>query len=270
MSDSLDPRVNRLLAAFSDAEWQRCMPQLERVELCAGQPLCDSGVPCSHVYFPTGAVVSLLYLSKDGAPLEIAQVGYEGMVGVSMFLGGRSTTTSAQVVRSGQCFRMRASLPQQEFDRGGAAMHLLLSYTQALIAQIAQNAVCNRLHTLEQQLARWLLLSLDRLHDTEVLMTQESIASRLGVRREGVTEAALKLQAAGLIRYARGHIHVLDRHGLEQRSCECYRVIRAEYDRLLPAERRVTGPAGPALACATGHREVGADRAGPERLRQHA
>jgi CRP-like cAMP-binding protein len=236
MFDPCDPRGNSLLAALSEVEWQRCMLQVEPVELRAGQPLCNSGVPVSHVYFPTSAVVSLLYMAKDGAPLEIAQVGYEGMVGVSMFLGGRSTTTSAEVARAGQCFRMRASLLQQEFDRGGAAMHLLLSYTQALIAQIAQNAVCNRLHTLEQQLARWLLISLDRLHASELLMTQESIASRLGVRREGVTEAALKLQAAGLIRYSRGHIHVLDRHGLEQRSCECYRVIRAEYDRLVPAE----------------------------------
>ena len=234
MFDPLDPRGNRLLAAFSEAEWQRCLPQLERVELRAGQPLCDSGVPGSHVYFPTSAVVSLLYLSKEGAPLEIAQVGCEGMVGVSAFLGGRFTTTSAEVVRAGQCFRMRASLLQEEFDRGGAAMHLLLSYTQALIAQIAQNAVCNRLHTLEQQLARWLLISLDRLHDSELLMTQESIASRLGVRREGVTEAALKLQKLGLISYARGHISVLDRPGLEQRTCECYAVVKKEYDRLLP------------------------------------
>lgn len=267
MFDPLDPRGNRLLAAFSEAEWQRCNPQLERVELRAGQPLCESGVPGSHVYFPTSAVVSLLYLSKDGAPLEIAQVGCEGMVGVSMILGGRSTTSSAEVLRAGQCFRMRASLLQEEFDRGGPAMHLLLSYTQALIAQIGQNAVCNRLHSLEQQLARWLLISLDRLHDSELLMTQESISSRLGVRREGVTEAALKLQAAGLIRYSRGHIHLLDRHGLEQRSCECYRVIRREYDRLLPAEGRVTGPA---LACAAGHLEAGEDRAGPARLRLRA
>lgn len=236
MGDPFDARSNRLLAAFSEAEWQRCMPQLECVELRAGQTLYEPGVPGSHVYFPTGAVVSLLYLSKEGAPLEIAQVGFEGVVGISQFLGGRTTITSAEVASAGQCFRILASLLQEEFDRGGVAMHVLLSYTQALIAQIAQNAACNRLHTLEQHLARWLLCSLDRLPDTsELVITQESIASRLGVRREGVTEAALRLQADGLIRYSRGHIHVLDRHGLEQRSCECYRVIRAEYDRLVPA-----------------------------------
>ncbi len=257
MIDAADACRNHLLASFSDVERQRLLPRLERVELRAGQSLHDAGASWRHVYFPTTAAVSLLYLSRDGAALEIAQVGREGMVGVSLLLGGRSTTTSAEVVRAGECLRLPAAALQAEFDLAGPAMHLMLRYTQALIAQIAQNAVRNRHHALEQQLSRWLLLSLDRLQGNELLATQESIAARLGVRREGVTDAALHLQAAGLIRYARGRIQVLDRHGLERRSCECYRVICREYERLLPT-----------AATATATAPVAAQRREPRDLRE--
>jgi CRP-like cAMP-binding protein len=188
----------------------------------------------THVYFPTTSIVSLLYVMEDGASAEIAVVGNEGIVGISLFMGGESTPSRAVVQSAGYGYRMRARHMLDEFNRGGPAMHVLLRYTQALITQMAQTAVCNRHHSLDQQLCRWLLLSLDRLQGNELVMTQELIANMLGVRREGVTAGAVKLQKAGLIRYARGHITVLDRAGLEKRSCECYSVVKKEYDRLLP------------------------------------
>jgi CRP-like cAMP-binding protein len=232
-SDSL-MKVNRLLAALPPTEWARWQPQLEAVELPLGKVLYESGSTMSHVYFPTTAIVSLLYVLEDGASAEIAVVGREGLVGISLFMGGESTPSRAVVQSAGKGFRMRASVVKEEFDRSSAVLHLLLRYTQALITQMTQTAVCNRHHSLDQQLCRWLLLSLDRLDGNELRMTQELIANMLGVRREGVTEAALKLQSAGLISYARGHIKVLDREGLEQRTCECYAVVKKEYDRLLP------------------------------------
>lgn len=227
-------RMNHLLAALPGAEWQRWRPQLESVEMPLGQLLYESGHRLSHVYFPTTAIVSLLYVMADGASAEIAVVGNEGLIGISLFTGGESTPSRAVVQSAGQGYRLRAQTLKDEFDRAGPAMHLLLRYTQALITQIAQTAACNRHHSLDQQLCRWLLQSLDRLQGNELLMTQELIANMLGVRREGVTAAAVGLQAAGLIRYARGHISVLDRKGLEQRTCECYAVVKKEYDRLLP------------------------------------
>jgi CRP-like cAMP-binding protein len=231
-----DPRRNHLLAALPDAEWQQWLMPLEPVTLELGQVLNEPGRRLSHVYFPTTAIVSLLYLTESGASAEVAVVGCEGIVGVSLFMGGDVTPSQSVVQSAGQGFRLKASAIQQAFDQSVPVMHLLLRYTQALISQVAQTAVCNRHHCLDQQLSRLLLLSLDRQPGSELVMTQELIANRLGVRREGVTEAALKLQAAGVIRYARGHIHVLDRIGLEQRACECYGVVRREYNRLLPAE----------------------------------
>jgi CRP-like cAMP-binding protein len=233
-SSTSSARQNRLLAALPDAEWQRWLPQLELVDLPLGEVLYESGSTLSHVYFPTTAIVSLLYVMENGASAEIAIVGNEGIVGISLFMGGESTPSRAVVQSAGQCFRLAAQTIKDEFDRSGPVMHLLLRYTQALITQMAQTAVCNRHHTLDQQLCRWLLLSLDRLRGSELVMTQELIANMLGVRREGVTEGALKLQRAGLIRYARGHVTVLDRPGLEKRTCECYAVVKSEYDRLLP------------------------------------
>lgn len=230
-----DPRLNRLLAALPEAEWQRWEHCLEPVDLPLGKVLYESGMPLAHVYFPTTAIVSLLYVMEDGASAEIAVVGFEGLIGISLFMGGDTTPSRAVVQSAGQGFRLRAADMQAEFERAGVVMHLLLRYTQALITQMAQTAVCNRHHTLDQQLCRWLLLSLDRLTSRELLMTQELIGNMLGVRREGVTEAARKLQAAGIIRYARGHITVLDRPALEARTCECYGVVKSEYDRLLPA-----------------------------------
>jgi len=228
-----DPRRNHLLAALPDAEWQRWLPQLELVEMPLGQVLYESGSTLSHVYFPITAIVSLLYVMEDGASAEIAVVGNEGIVGIALFMGGESTSSRAVVQSAGQGLRLKARAIKDEFNRA-PVLHLLLRYTQALITQMAQTAVCNRHHSLDQQLCRWLLLSLDRLQGSELTMTQELIANMLGVRREGVTEAALKLQRAGLIRYARGRISVLDRPGLEKRSCECYAVVKKEYDRLLP------------------------------------
>jgi CRP-like cAMP-binding protein len=230
-----DTRQNQLLAALPAAEWQRWLPQLEVVEMPLGTVLYESGATLKHVYFPTTAIVSLLYVMENGASAEIAVVGNEGVVGVSLFMGGGSTPSRAVVQSAGHGFRLNALAMKEEFDRAGPVLHLLLRYTQALITQMAQTAVCNRHHSLDQQLCRWLLLSLDRLQGLDLVMTQELIANMLGVRREGVTESALKLQKAGLIRYARGHISVLDRQGLEARSCECYAVVKKEYDRLLPA-----------------------------------
>jgi CRP-like cAMP-binding protein len=199
-----------------------------------GEVLYESGVAMTHVYFPTTSIVSLLYVMEDGASAEIAVVGNEGIVGVSLFMGGETTPSRSVVQSAGQGFRMRAQLLKDEFNRSGPVLHLLLRYTQALITQMAQTAVCNRHHSLDQQLCRWLLLSLDRLQEPELVMTQELIANMLGVRREGVTEAAVSLQRAGLINYKRGHISVLDRPKLERLSCECYDVVRRETARLLP------------------------------------
>jgi CRP-like cAMP-binding protein len=230
-----DPRQNRLLAALPKAEWARWQPQIEPTEMPLGKVLYESGSTMTHVYFPTTSIVSLLYVMENGASAEIAVVGHEGIVGISLFMGGESTPSRAVVQSAGQGFRLQANLMLQEFNRAGPVLHLLLRYTQALITQMAQTAVCNRHHSLDQQLCRWLLLSLDRLHSDEIVMTQELIANMLGVRREGVTEAAGHLQEAGLIRYRRGRITLLDRARLEARTCECYAVVKREYDRLLPA-----------------------------------
>ena len=230
-----DRRTNHLLAALPEAEWQRWLPELESIDMPLGQVLYESGSTLSHVYFPTTSIVSLLYVMEDGASAEIAVVGNEGIVGISLFMGGGSTPSRAVVQSAGCGLRLKAQMMKDEFNRNGPVLHLLLRYTQALITQMSQTAVCNRHHSLDQQLCRWLLLSLDRLQGDELVMTQELIANMLGVRRGGVTEAALRLQEAGLIRYARGHITVLDRAGLERRTCECYAVVKKEYERLLPA-----------------------------------
>jgi len=229
-----DPKKNQLLAALPDDEWARWLPGLEPVSMRLGQVLYESGMAMSHVYFPTTSIVSLLYVMEDGASAEIAVVGNEGIVGISLFMGGESTPSRSVVQSAGEGFRMPGHLLKAEFNRSGPVLHLLLRYTQALITQMAQTAVCNRHHSLDQQLCRWLLLSLDRLQVPDLVMTQELIANMLGVRREGVTEAAANLQRAGLIRYRRGHITVLDRPGLEHRTCECYGVVKKEYERLLP------------------------------------
>ena len=226
---------NQLIAALSAAERARWQPHLELVEMPLGKVLYESGGTLTHVYFPTTSIVSLLYVMEDGASAEIAVVGNEGIIGISLFMGGASTPSRAIVQSAGQAIRLNAALMMMEFNRAGPVLRLLLRYTQALITQMAQTAVCNRHHSLDQQLSRWLLLSLDRLQSKELVMTQELIANMLGVRREGVTEAAGRLQQAGLIKYTRGRITVLDRRGLEKRSCECYAVVKKEYDRLLPA-----------------------------------
>jgi CRP-like cAMP-binding protein len=232
--DADNLKQNRLLAALPDAVLTRWLPQLEAVDMALGRVLYEPGDKLSHLYFPTTSIVSLLYVMEDGASAEIAVVGHEGIVGISMFMGGNSTSSRAVVQSAGRGFRLKSDLLMQEFNRGGPVMQLLLRYTQALITQMAQTAVCNRHHTLDQQLCRWLLLSLDRLLSNELVMTQELIANMLGVRREGVTEAAGHLHKSGLIQYQRGHITVLDRAGLEHRVCECYAVVKKEYDRLLP------------------------------------
>ena len=234
MPDFPDPRKNHLLAALPESEWSRWGPKLEPVELPLGHVVYEAGRTLGHVYFPVTAIVSLLYVMENGASAEIAVVGNEGLVGISLFMGGGSTPSRAVVQSAGRGYRLDAKAIQSEFNRGGPVLHLLLRYTQALITQMAQTAVCNRHHSLDQQLCRWLLLSLDRLESSELVMTQELIANMLGVRREGVTEAALKLQADGLIRYSRGRIRVLSRPKLEKRTCECYAVVKKEYDRLLP------------------------------------
>jgi CRP-like cAMP-binding protein len=234
---SLDRKANHLLAALPDPEWQRWLPELQSVDMPLGQVLYESGTTLSHVYFPTTSIVSLLYVMENGSSAEIAVVGNEGIVGISLFMGGGSTPSRAVVQSAGKGLRLDAQTLKTEFNQNGPVLHLLLRYTQALITQMAQTAVCNRHHSLDQQLCRWLLLSLDRLQGDELVMTQELIANMLGVRREGVTEAALNLQRVGLIRYARGRISVLDRGALEKRTCECYAVVKTEYDRLLPAKR---------------------------------
>ena len=239
MDSPVNPRNNQVLAALPDAVWERLSSHLEWFKMPLGQVLYESGATLGHIYFPTTAIVSLLYVLENGASAEIAVVGNEGIVGISLFMGGESTPSRAVVQSAGSGFRLKAQVMKDEFQRAGPVMHVLLRYTQALITQMAQTAVCNRHHSLDQQLCRWLLLSLDRLENNDLVMTQELIANMLGVRREGVTVAALSLQSAGLIRYARGHITVLDRDGIEKRSCECYAVVKKEYDRLLPAEMAV-------------------------------
>ena len=232
MIETVDPKQNQLIAVLPSAVLERWRGSLEEIDMPLGQVLYEPGGVLSHVYFPTTAIVSLLYVMEDGASGEIAVVGNEGLVGISLFMGGESTPSRAVVQSAGRGLRMQAADLKEEFARSGPVLRLLLRYTQALITQMAQTAVCNRHHSLDQQLCRWLLLSLDRLQGAHLVMTQELIANMLGVRREGVTGAALKLQRAGLIRYARGRITVLDRVGLETRTCECYAVVKREYDRL--------------------------------------
>jgi CRP-like cAMP-binding protein len=234
MDASTNPRRNQLLAALPQEQWQRWLPHLEHVDMPLGQVLYEPGGTLSHVYFPTTAIVSLLYVMQNGASAEIAVVGNDGVVGISLFMGGDSTSSRALIQSAGGAYRLAAQLMKEEFDRGGPVLHLLLRYTQALITQMVQTAACNRHHSLDQQLCRWLLLSLDRLQGTEMVMTQALIAHMLGVPLIGATEGALKLQTAGLIDYRQGRIQVLDREGLEKRTCECYAVVKKEYDRLLP------------------------------------
>jgi len=228
------PPQNHLLAALSAAEGERLRPHLEPVEMPLGEVVYESGRPLDFVFFPVTSIVSLLYVLENGASAEIAVVGNDGVVGISIFMGGESTPSRAVVQSAGSAFRLPAAVMKAEFTRGGSMQHLMLRYTQAPITQMAQTAVCNRHHSVDQQLCRWLLLSIDRLASSEITMTQELIANMLGVRREGVTEAAGKLQKAGVISYRRGHIKVLDRERLEQMSCECYEVVRRETSRLLP------------------------------------
>jgi CRP-like cAMP-binding protein len=223
------------LAVLPVADFERLLPHLKLVPLLLGEVLYESGIELRYVYFPTDSIVSLLYVMEDGDSAEIAVVGNEGLIGISLFMGGETTSSRAVVQSAGHAYRLPGRALKQEFIRGAAMQHLLLRYTQALLTQMAQTAVCNRHHSLDQQLCRWLLLSLDRLASNELVMTQELIANMLGVRREGVTEAAGKLQQAGLIHYSRGHITVIDRAGLEARTCECYAVVKKECDRLLPS-----------------------------------
>ena len=229
-----DPRQNHLLAALPADETASLYPHLELVPMPLGESVCEPGMAMRHVYFPTTCIVSLLYVMEDGASAEIAVVGNEGIVGISVFMGGETTTSRAVVQSAGHAYRLRGQLLKDAFFHAGPMQRLLLRYTQALLTQMAQTAVCNRHHSVDQQLCRWLLLSLDRLPSNELTMTQELIANMLGVRREGVTEAAGDLQRAGLIHYSRGRITVLDRPGLEARVCECYEVVKREFDRLLP------------------------------------
>ncbi|AIO71006.1 Crp/Fnr family transcriptional regulator [Burkholderia oklahomensis] len=239
MPDPQSLNANHLLAALPEVDREHLLPHLTLVDMPLGKVLYESGGSLSHVYFPTTAIVSLLYVMEDGSSAEIAIVGNDGLIGIALFMGGETTPSRAIVQSGGQAYRLDARILKDEFRRGGSMQRLLLRYTQALITQMAQTAVCNRHHSIDQQLCRWLLLSLDRLPSNELTMTQELIANMLGVRRSGVTEAALKLQDAGLIRYSYGHIEVLDRPGLEKRACECYGVVKREFDRLLPDLKRL-------------------------------
>jgi CRP-like cAMP-binding protein len=238
----ISPKDNGLLACLPDAEYLQVVPALEAVFLPLGQALYESGGPQRFVYFPTTSIVSLLYVLENGASAEIAVTGREGLVGIALFMGGETTPNRAVVQSAGHAYRLGGAALKHSFERGGALQHLLLRYTQALITQMTQTAVCNRHHSVDQQLCRWLLLSLDRLPDNRLIMTQQLIANMLGVRREGVTQAAGALQAEGLIRYARGRIAVLDRRRLEARVCECYAVVKREYERLLPADEEPAAP----------------------------
>ncbi|HUY02693.1 MAG TPA: Crp/Fnr family transcriptional regulator [Rhodocyclaceae bacterium] len=238
MSSIHDPNQNHLLAALLDAEFDRLAPHLELIPLLLGDVLYESGGRLQHFYFPTTAIVSVHYVLENGGSSEIAGVGNEGLLGVSLFMGGESTPSRAVVQTGGHGYRLKSQILMTEFNRAGPVLRLLLRYTQALITQMSQTAVCNRHHSVEQQLCRWLLLTLDRLPSNELTMTQELIASMLGVRREGVTEAAGKLQSHGFIRYRRGHITVVDRAGLETQVCECYHVVKKEFARLLSDVRQ--------------------------------
>jgi CRP-like cAMP-binding protein len=234
MATSRKPEQNHLLAALPEADYQRLLAHLEPVTLPLGLVVFESGSKLRHLYFPASGIVSLLYATENGSSTEIAVIGNEGVVGIALFMGGESTPSRAVVQSAGHGYRLKASVLKTEFELGGPLQQLLLRYTQALIAQMTQTAVCNRHHSVDQQLCRWLLLSLDRLPSNELAMTQELIANMLGVRREGVTVAAGTLQEAGLIKYSRGHITILDRPKLERRVCECYAVVKKEMDRLLP------------------------------------
>jgi CRP-like cAMP-binding protein len=234
MSSPHNAKQNHLLAALPAADHARLLPELDLISMPLGWAIYESGDAQGYVYFPTNAIVSLMYVLADGASTELGLVGNDGLVGIALFMGGETTPSRAVVQSAGEGYRLRASILKAEFKRGGALQYLLLRYTQALITQMTQTAVCNRHHSVDQQLCRWLLLSLDRLPSNELRMTQELISDMLGVRRGGVTEAAGKLQAAGLIQYSRGKITVLDRLQLEARVCECYGVVRRETDRLFP------------------------------------
>ena len=253
MSLADSPKQNHLLAALPVADFERLAPHLELVPMLLGESLYEPGGRLQHVYFPTTAIVSLLYIIESGLSAEIAGVGNEGILGISLFMGGESTPSSAVVQTAGHGFRLKAELLKIEFGRFGPTMHLLLRYTQALITQMAQTAACNRHHSIAQQLCRWLLLTLDRLPSSELIMTQDLIAAALGVRRESITEAAANLQRAGFVRYRRGHIAVLERTGLEAGTCECYGVVKKEFGRLLSDVRHrqsISAIAVPwALAC---------------------
>ena len=234
MSLPNSPMENHFLSALPAEDYARLLPDLEPIAMPLAWVVYESGGNLDHVYFPTTSIVSLLYVTESGASTEIAIAGNDGLVGISLFMGGESTPSRAVVQSEGFGYRLKANILKREFALGGTLQHLALRYTQALITQMAQTAVCNRLHALDEQLCRWLLLSRDRLPNDELRMTQELIANMLGVRREGVTQAAGDLQAAGLIHYSRGHITILDRAKLQQRVCECYQVVKTEYDRLLP------------------------------------
>ena len=241
------PRDNHLLAALPADEWERLLPKMELWPMPLGHVLYESGSKMPYVYFPTTSIISLLYVMEDGASAEIAIVGREGIVGISLLMGGETTPSRGIVQSAGSAYRVEAGFLNEEFLRAGSLHSLLLRYTQALITQMAQTAVCNRYHSVEQQLCRWLLMSLDRLPSNELTMTQELIANMLGVRRGGVTESAGKLQTLGLINYNRGHIRVLDRPALEGHACECYSVVKKEFDRLLPwiaTRQSIAGMAG--------------------------
>jgi CRP-like cAMP-binding protein len=236
---ALHPQQNHILDALPPAERERLFPHLKLVSLPLGAVLYESGDRLRHIYFPVDSIVSLLYVLQDGASAEISVVGNDGAIGVALFMGGETTTNRAIVQSAGSAYRLTGTRLKQEFDRHGEMLHVLLRYTQSLLTQMAQTAVCNRHHSVDQQLCRWLLLSLDRLSSNELTMTQELMANMLGVRREGVTEAAGKLQKLGVITYSRGRITVLDRPQLEQLSCECYAVVKRETDRLLPTRVRI-------------------------------
>lgn len=227
-------KENHLLSALSTTDFNRLLPDLKLVTMPLGRVIYESGALLSHIYFPIDCIISLLYVMRNGAAAEIAVVGNEGVVGIALFMGGGTTPSRAVVQNAGHALELKREVLEKEFNRAGPLHNLLLRYTQALITQMSQTAACNRHHTVEQQLCRWLLLNLDRLSSNELRMTQELIANMLGVRREGVTQAAVKLQARGLIQYSRGHITILDRPALEAEVCECYAVVKKEYDRLLP------------------------------------
>lgn len=234
MDEPVDPRKNQLLARLPDAEWQRWKPLLELVYLPLGTVLYESGEQINFVYYPTSGIVSMLYAKYEGTIPKVVVVGNEGVVGLSIFLGGRTTSSRAVVQSAGMGYRLRTDIIKRDFDTAGPVMHLILRYAQAMFTQIRQTVVCNRLHTLDKQLCRWLLLSLDRLTTNELVITEELLADMLGVRQERVTDAVLQLQAAGVIQYTRGHITVLDRPMLEVQSCECYDVVKEEYELLRP------------------------------------